>query len=327
MTNDVTMQQINAKLIGMMSSALPWLYNVWYLEWIIQMNILRILNFVGMFAYASKLYLNMSAIPNLLAKNQYTDLEGNTIEKRHVIKALFKIYDTVASSLAYIGYFLLRASWTSPLFIAIGFGFFAKSGYSFIKNTYKLYNHHQQTNQQLLKIDKDIAALSQQEELKQQLVQLKLEKNKIITAKKRHQAKLKRSAFDVIGMTSFLFFTVMFCVFPAAGALGLLATGVAYVVGRKKLNKTAKQTKFDAIKASKALKAHQISLPNEEKPKNEVRQRKVSAPIDIPPQAQPSVVEVLRQSPIMNYSPTGTGATERNPEQDERVGLSTRLAY
>lgn len=256
-----------------LASLSNWLYMVWYLEWAIPgictcftngalkaLNPLRVLNILGMFAYASKIYVNMTAILNMLDKKEYVDLEGKTYQARRIDKAAFKIYDTVFSSIAYVGLFILNAAWVTPFFIAVGGGFLAKASYSLIKNTKNLYQHHEQISDKLKLIDNKLCQLANNIEknentndgvTEQKIVLLKAEKQKILTAKKYHQAKLKRSIFDTVSMVGIFTFSVMFCFNPGLACIGLMVVSIGYTVGRKKLNKKTKQAKLESIQANK----------------------------------------------------------------------------
>lgn len=256
-----------------LASLSNWLYMVWYLEWAIPgictcftngalktLNPLRVLNILGMFAYASKIYVNMTAILNMLDKKEYINLEGQTYQARRLDKAAFKIYDTAFSSIAYIGLFILNAAWVTPFFIAVGGGFLAKASYSLIKNTKNLYQYSEKSSERLRTIDACIELITNKEksnvnnissETDKKLELLNAEKQKILTAKKYHQAKLKRSIFDTVSMVGIFTFSVMFCFNPGLACIGLLAVGIGYTVGRKRLNKKTKQAKLESIQANK----------------------------------------------------------------------------
>jgi len=248
-----------------------WMYIIWYLEWIIPgcakpitdgalqaLNPLRILNMIGIVAYATKIAGNMTVILKTLSKQDYMDLEGNVHNKRRLDKAAFKIYDTIVSSIAYAGFFMLNASWVSPFFIAISAGFFVKALYSTTKNAINLYQHHEKTKGRIIELKHQIKSLQQKENTvdnRNQIKKLKLEGKQILAAKKRHQVKLQRAIFDVACMTSFVAFSVLFCFNPAVASIGLLATCLVITFTRGKFTKRATKAKQDAIQASKDLKA------------------------------------------------------------------------
>ncbi|MBB72694.1 MAG: hypothetical protein CMF50_09885 [Legionellales bacterium] len=227
----------------------------WYLEWIIPWmihgvhldlltaNPWQLFGIFGIAAYTLKLAMNMKLFKNYLYDAEHTTIYGQTEILRRWDKAAFVAIDSALTVAAFVGYFCLRAAWASPLFIAIMAAFTLKAVYSFTKNITASLCHayspaksfYDNSTQTEIILDNEFNELQHQ----------------------RNIAKVKRSAFDLgmfaIGVAA----TVVFCMNPALGALGLLLTTITHYTIRNKMAQSIKARKEQAIEHFQHLKKKQ----------------------------------------------------------------------
>ena len=191
---------------------------------------LVILNPLGMLAYLTKVFGDMHIIYNALRLTTHTDITGKKKQKRHIDKAFFSALDIGLTIPAFVGFFLFQAAWASLFFIAISFGFFVKAVYSLGKNVKKMYTFNDHP-------------LAMKKETNTDTPEAKI----YYAQRRRHRAKIYRSLFDVACTGVAVVSTILFCTNPLIGCVGLLLTGLAAYVFRKKLTQKAKKAKKHAI--------------------------------------------------------------------------------
>lgn len=211
---------------------------IWYQRWILpalsewtstpnQHIVNKLSNGLQIFgeaAFIFKLIVNLKSLKSNLSLNRSLTENGWVVEKRRLVKAGFNLTDIALTIAAGIGYFILAASWSSPLFLAISSVNLIKTVYCLSKNIYNAQFY--QNNNAYSKTNPELHA----------------------AILKRHHAKIIKSSFDLAIGVVLLGCTVLWVTCPVPAAISLLTVAIIYYFGRKQLKEYSQACKQQVLK-------------------------------------------------------------------------------